>query len=107
MVSGEESGDGKAQFKIGRGHLPPTHTTPRFWKVSIISEQLQLFDNSIAVLKKGGSFFCPLGMDEIGVEDEVEVDFGETRPPEAFPTENDPQDSLAKQTVSYLPHKML
>ena len=44
-------------------------------------------------------FICPLGMDDLGLEDEVEVDFDGTPP--LFPRENDPQESLAGQTVSH------
>ena len=44
-------------------------------------------------------------MDDLGLEDEVEVDFDGRKPPVVFPCENEPQDSLAEQTVSYLPHK--
>ena len=46
-------------------------------------------------------------MDDLGLEDEVEVDFDGSKPPEIFPSKNYPQDSLAEQTVSFLHHKML
>ena len=44
-------------------------------------------------------FICPLGMDDLGLEDEVDVDFDGTS--QVFPRENDPQESLAGQTVSH------
>ena len=40
-------------------------------------------------------------MDDLGLEDEVEVDFDGTQPQPVFPRENDPQESLAGQTVSH------
>ena len=53
-------------------------------------------------MKNWGSFVCQPGMDDLGLEDEVEVDFDGRQPPAVFPCEDEPQDSLAEQTVSYL-----
>ena len=96
-MDSKESRDGKAQFKIGRGHHPPTRKLLHLNK--ILENKfchLQLFNNNRSFVKV---FICPLGMDDLGLEDEVEVDFDGTPP--LFPRENDPQESLAGQTVSH------
>ena len=57
------------------------------------------FKNNRAFVERGKVFICPLGMDDLGLEDELDVDFDGTSP--VFPRENDPQESLAGQTVSH------
>ena len=50
-------------------------------------------------MTKGKSFISPLAMDDLGLEEEVEINFDGTPP--AFPRENHPPDSLGQQTVSF------
>ena len=57
------------------------------------------FDNNRSFVKRDKVSICPLRMDDLGLEDEVEVDFDGS--PTAFPRENNPQESLAAQTVSH------
>ena len=60
---------------------------------------LAAFNNNRSFVKRDNVFICPLGMDDLGLEDEVEVDFDGS--PTTFPRENDCQESLAAQTVSH------